>query len=94
MAQMPAHAEEDPPAIQQRQDRLHACIKEQYRHLCASAAAMIVNRQHGIRERQLIDLSEEIVQEAISRALAKAAEYDPTRRPVPWLLLGENSLSD
>jgi RNA polymerase sigma factor (sigma-70 family) len=86
MPQTPTQAEDDPPATRQRRNLLNASIKDNYKHLCASALAVILNRHRGMKEQQLIDLAEEVVHEAISRALTKAAEFDPSRRPVPWLM--------
>ena len=81
-----AQTDDDQPAMKQRRELLDASIKENYKHLCASALAVILKRHRGMKEQQLIDLAEEIVHEAISRALTKAADYDPSRRPVPWLM--------
>lgn len=78
--------EDEPPSTKHRRELLNASIKENYKHLCASALAVIFNRHRGMKEQQLIDLAEEVVHEAVSRALAKATEYDPSRRPIPWLM--------
>jgi RNA polymerase sigma factor (sigma-70 family) len=86
MARAPTQAEDDPPAAQRRRELLGASIEENYGHLCASAAAVILNSHRGIKEQQLIDLAEDVVHEAIGRALTKAAQYDSSRRAVPWLM--------
>ena len=86
MSPTPTQTEDDPPSTKQRRELLNASIKDNYKHLCASALAVIFNRHRGMKEQQLIDLAEEVVHEAVSRALTKAAEYDPSRRPVPWLM--------
>lgn len=86
MAQAPAKAEDHSAALQQRRDLLSASIQANYGHLCVSAAAVILNRNRRIKEDQLTDLAEDAVHEAIGRALGKAAQYDPSRRAVPWLM--------
>jgi RNA polymerase sigma factor (sigma-70 family) len=86
MSPTPAQTEDDPPSTKHRRELLNASIKDNYKHLCASALAVILNRHRGMNEQQLIDLADEVVHEAISRALTKATEYDPSRRPVPWLM--------
>jgi RNA polymerase sigma factor (sigma-70 family) len=86
MSPTPAQTEDDPPSTKHRRELLSASIKDNYKHLCASAFAVILNRHRGMNEQQLIDLADEVVHEAVSRALTKAGEYDPSRRPVPWLM--------
>lgn len=86
MSPTPTQTEDDPPSTKHLRELLNASIKDNYKHLCASALAVILNRHRGMNERQLIDLADEVVHEAVSRALTKATEYDPSRRPVPWLM--------
>lgn len=86
MARAPTQAEDDPPAAQRRRELLGAAIEANYGHLCASAAAVIRSGYHRLKDQQVVDLAEEVVHQAIARALGKAEDYDPSRRVVPWLM--------
>ena len=65
---------------------LRRAIADGYADLYAGTLAMLRKRRPGLSAAERSTLAHEALNEAVARALAKAAEYDPSRRAVPWVM--------
>lgn len=77
-------AQSTDPAV--KYPELQAAIDAGYAHLLAQAMILIHKRRPWLKESRKLQLAEEIVQEALSRAWQAGSKYDRSRRPMAWLM--------
>src|SRR5438067_9431053 len=73
------------PEAAGRAARIRQVVTERHDQLLRSVAIMVSKSEQSLRWNEVLDLAHEVLDTAVSEALAHAEAFDPTRSAAAWI---------